>query len=280
MRFHVSFHQIKNSEIANNSRIRQYAGVKMQRLKDKVAIVTGAGMGLGKAYVIGMAKEGASIVVNDIVPEAATNTVEEIKKADGKAVACIGGVGSIDIAEKLVKTAVTEFGKVDILVNNAGMTRDSRFVKMEEKQWDDVIYVHLRGTFINSQAAVRYMIDHGIKGRIINITSPAGEFGNIGQANYSAAKAGIIGLTKSNARELVRYGICINAISPGAKTAMMEAIPEKIRVNIYAKLASESVVQRMGEPEDVVPTVIFLASDDAYYVTGQVISVMGSTGSM
>jgi len=250
----------------------------MERLKDKVAIVTGAGMGLGKAYAIGMAKEEASIVVNDIVPEAANKTVEEIKGFDGKAVSCIGGVGSKEMAEKLVNTAVSEFGKLDILVNNAGMTRDAMIHKMEEKQWDDVIFVHLRGTFMNTQAAARYMIGNGVKGRIINITSPAGAFGNIGQANYSAAKSGIIGLTKSNARELARHGICVNVVAPGAKTAMTEAMPEKIRELIYGKIASESVVQRMGEPEDVVPIIIFLASDEAYYVTGQVIFATGSTG--
>lgn len=250
----------------------------MEKLKDKVAIVTGAGMGLGKAYAIGMAKEGASIVVNDVVSEVANKTVEEIKRWGGRAVSCIGGVGSKEMAENLVSTAVSGFGKLDILVNNAGMTRDALIHKMEEKQWDDIIYVHLRGTFMNTQAAVRYMIDNKVKGRIINVTSPAGVFGSSGQANYSAAKAGIIGLTKSNARELARYGICVNVIAPGARTPMTEAIPEKFRTLIYEKIATESVVQRMGEPEDVVPIVIFLASDDAYYLTGQVIFVTGTTG--
>jgi len=249
-------------------------------LKDRVAIVTGSGMGLGRGYAIAMAKAGASVVVNDIVPEAAEKTVADIKAAGGKAVACIGGVGSKEVAEKLVNTAVSKFGKLHILVNNAGMTRDALLVKMTEQQWDDIMYVHLRGMFLNTQAAVKYMIENRIKGRIINITSSAGLYGNIGQANYSAAKAGIIGLTYSNARELVRYGICVNAVAPGARTAMTEAIPEKVRTQMYETLAKSSTIQRMGEPEDVAPTICFLASDEAYYVTGQVICVMGSVGTI
>lgn len=250
----------------------------MDTLKGKVAIVTGAGMGLGKAYAVGMAKEGASVVVNDIVQEAAEKTVDEIKAMGGTAIPCIGGVGSKEVAEKLVSTAASKFGKLDILLNNAGMTRDASVYKMDEKLWDEVIYVHLRGTFINTQAAMRYMVDNKIRGRIINISSPAGIYGNPGQANYSAAKGGIIALTKANSKEFARFGICVNCVAPGAKTSMTEAIPEKFRALLYAKFASESVVQRMGEPEDVVPTIIFLASDASYYITGQVIVAMGSTG--
>ena len=250
----------------------------MERLSNKVAIVTGAGMGLGKGYAIGLAKEGASVVVNDVVPDAANKAVEEIKAFGGKVIACIGPVGTKETAEHMVETAVKEFGKLDILVNNAGFTRDSLMVKMTEEQWDAVINVHLRGTFLNTQAALKHMIENKIKGRIINITSSAGIYGNIGQANYSAAKAGIIGLTKSNARELARFGICVNVVAPAAKTTMTEAMPEKIRAMTYEKLALESTIQRMGEVEDVMPLIVFLASDESYFITGQVIAAMGSTG--
>ncbi|MEW6033721.1 MAG: SDR family oxidoreductase [Chloroflexota bacterium] len=250
----------------------------MRRLEGKVAVVTGAGAGLGRGFALVMAKEGASVVVNDVVPELANKVVGEVKAAGGKAVACIGGVGTKEVAENLVAMAAKEFGKLDVLVNNAGVTRDNLMVRMTEEQWDTVINIHLRGTFLNSQAAVKHFIEKGVKGRIINITSSAGLYGNIGQANYSAAKAGIVGLTKSNAKELARYGICINAVGPAARTAMTEAIPEKVRAMMYEKLSKESTVQRMGEPEDVAPLVVFLASDESYYVTGQVICAMGQVG--
>lgn len=250
----------------------------MKRLDGRVVIVTGAGGGLGKGYATGVAKEGACVVVNDFVPDTANQTVKEIKDAGGRAVVCIGGVGTKETAEKLVDTAVKEFGKLDVLINNAGFTRDALMVRMTEEQWESVINVHLTGTFLNSQAAVKYMVENNVKGRIINITSGSGIYGNIGQANYSAAKAGIIGLTKSNARELVRHGICVNVIAPIARTAMTEAIPENLRVAAYERVAKKNTVQRMAEPEDVVPTIIFLASEESYFVTGQVIEVMGSVG--
>lgn len=250
----------------------------MKRLQGRVAIVTGAGSGLGRAYARGLAREGASVVVNDFVCETANDTVKEISEIGGNAVACIGAVGTKETAEKMVAVAASEFGALHILVNNAGMTRDAYLVKMREQDWDAVITVHLKGSFLNTQAAVKYMMDNGIKGRIINITSAAGIYGNVGQANYCAAKAGIIGLTKCSSRELTRYGICVNAVAPVGKTAMTEAIPEELRQAIYQKIARRNTVGRMAEPEDVVPTILFLASDESYFVTGQVIEVQGAVG--
>lgn len=250
----------------------------MGRLEGKVVAITGAGSGLGRGYALSMAKEGAVIVVNDYLQEAAEKTVAEIRERGGKAVACVGRVGTKELAEELLATALREFGKLDVLVNNAGITRDNLLIRMTEEQWDEVINVHLRGTFLNTQVAVRYFIEHKVKGRIINITSPAGIYGNAGQANYSAAKAGIIGFTKAVAREVARFGICVNAVAPIARTAMTEAIPEKAREALYEKIAKESTIRRVGEPEDVAPLVVFLAADESYYVTGQVICAAGSVG--
>ena len=250
----------------------------MGKLAGKVAIVTGSGRGLGRAFAISMAKEGASVVVND-VDESANAVVKEIKDAGGKAVAVNAPVGSKETADKLVQTAVKEFGKLDVLVNNAGITKDAMVHKMTEQNFDDVIRVHLRGTFMNTQSAFIYMKENKVKGRIINITSAAGIYGNIGQANYSAAKAGIIGLTKSNSKEFARYGICVNAVAPSAMTSMFAAIPQQQKEQMIAGAAATSTTGKFGEPEDVAPTVIFLASDDSYYVTGQIIAAMGFIGS-
>jgi 3-oxoacyl-[acyl-carrier protein] reductase len=250
----------------------------MGKLDGKVAVVTGSGRGLGRGYAIGMANEGCAIVIND-VDESATAVVKEIKDSGGKAAAVIGGVGIKETADKLVSTAVHEFGKLDILVNNAGITRDGLFVRLEEKQWDDVIFVHLRGTFINSQAVAKYWIDNKIRGgRLINITSSAGIYGNLGQSNYSAAKAGIIGLTKSNSIELARFGITVNAVAPLAETEMTKDIPPHIKEEGDKRYAKMSTIGKVGNPEDVVPLIVFLASDDSYYVTGQVICAQGTTG--
>jgi 3-oxoacyl-[acyl-carrier protein] reductase len=254
----------------------------MGKLDGKVAIVTGSGRGLGKAFALAMIREGCSLVVNSVNPErrSADQTADEIRKAGGKVVSVIAEVGSKETAEKLVDTAVKEFGTLNILVNNAGYGRDAMLHQMTEEQWDYIIFTHLRGTFMNSQAAVKHMIDNKIRGRIINITSGVGIHGNVGQSNYAAAKGGIIAMTKTHSKELVRYGICINAIAPLAKTEMFDNVREDLRDFMFQMMAKRNVLQKVGEPNDVAPVIVFLASDDAHFVTGQVICATGDVGEL
>ena len=254
----------------------------MGKLDRKVAIVTGSGRGLGKAFALAMAKEGCSLVVNSVDTERRTadQTADEIRKAGGKAVSVIAEVGSKETAEELVTTAIKEFGTLHILVNNAGYGRDAMLHQMTEEQWDYVLFTHLRGSFMNTQAAVRYMIDNKIKGRIINITSGVGIHGNVGQSNYAAAKGGIIAMTKTHSKELVRYGICVNTIAPLAKTEMFNNVREDLRDFMFQMMAKRNVLQEVGKPEDVAPIIVFLASDDAHFVTGQIICATGDVGEL
>jgi 3-oxoacyl-[acyl-carrier protein] reductase len=254
----------------------------MGKLDGKVAIVTGSGRGLGKAFAIAMASEGCSVVVNSVDPERRTadQTAEEIRKAGGKVVSLIAKVGTSEAAEALVDTAVREFGTLHILVNNAGITRDSMLTKMTDEQWNDVISTLLTGTFITSRVAVRYMIDNKIRGRVINITSGVGIHGNIGQSNYAAAKGGVIAMTKTHSKELIRYGICVNAVAPLARTDMFTNVREDLRNFMFDMMAKRNVLQRVGEPEDVAPLIVFLASDDAHFVNGQIICASGDVGEL
>jgi len=254
----------------------------MGKLNGKVAIVTGSGRGLGKAFALAMAREGASLVVNSVNLEkrSADQTVDEIRKAGGKAVAVIAEVGSKETADKLVNTAVKEFGTLHVLVNNAGYGRDALITQMTDEQWDYIIFTHLRGTFMNSQAAVRHMVENKIRGRIINITSGVGIHGNVGQSNYAAAKGGIISMTKTHSKELVRQGICVNTVAPLAKTEMFENVREDLRDFMFQVMAKKNVLQKVGGPEDVAPVIVFLASDDAHFVTGQVICATGDVGEL
>lgn len=192
----------------------------------------------------------------------------------------IAEVGSKETAEKLAATAVKKFGTLHILVNNAGYGRDALITQMTEEQWDYIIFTHLRGTFMNTQAAVIHMIDNKIRGRIINITSGVGIHGNVGQSNYAAAKGGIIAMTKTHSKELVRHGICVNAIAPLAKTEMFDSVREDLRNFMFQVMAKKNVLQKVGEPEDVAPVIVFLASDDAHFITGQIICATGDVGEL
>jgi 3-oxoacyl-[acyl-carrier protein] reductase len=241
-----------------------------KHLGNKVAVVTGSGRGIGQAIAIRFAQEGAKVIVNDIDKDVAEGVVTEIKNKGGQAVAAVGSVAKMEEAQKIVKAAIDNFGRIDILVNNAGIIRDSLLLKMTEELWDQVIDCHLKGTFSCTQAAANYMKDQK-SGKIINVTSWAGLYGNIGQANYSAAKAGIVGLTKSNAKELARYNINVNAIAPAAMTRMVESIPEQIRNQMVQMVP----LRRFAEAEEMAPAVLFLASDAANFITGQVLCVDG-----
>ena len=249
-------------------------------LEGKIAVITGAGQGLGKAIAKAFAKEKAGVALSDVNEAAIEEVVEEIISDGGKAVAVKADVAKREQTEKLMRKSAEEFGTIDILVNNAGIVRDSMIHKMTEQQWDQVLAVHAKGTFNCIQAVSSFMMrkktghNGSSGGRIINVTSGAGLEGNMGQVNYSAAKAAIIGITKTVAREWGRYGVCVNAIAPLADTPMTSGIPgEMLKV-----LLKRVPLGRMGDPEeDIAPVAVFLASEMARYITGQVICADGGT---
>ena len=236
----------------------------------QVALVTGGGQGIGAETARLFAKGGASVVLVDWNEEAAQETAEEINSSGGKAIAAKADVSKREDVEAVVAQAVKEFGRLDILINNAGITRDTSLLKMEPHQWDQVIAVNLTGVFNCSQIAGRQMRDQKY-GRIVTASSTSA-FGNFGQTNYSATKAGVIGMTKTMAIELARYGVTVNAVAPGfIQTAMTEAIPADLREVAISKIP----VGRAGIPLDIARTYIFLASPEAGFITGQVIVVDG-----
>ena len=241
-------------------------------LKGKVALVTGAGRGIGREIAVTLAKEGAFVIVNfNGSKERAQETVEEIKKAGGEAVSYGCNVADFTACGEMITTLVKEYGHIDILVNNAGITKDNLLMKMSEDDFDSVIDVNLKGCFNTMRHLSRQMLKQK-GGKIINISSVTGVMGNPGQANYCASKAGIIGLTKSAARELGSRQITVNAVAPGfIETEMTKDLSDAIRENMKAQV----LLKRTGTAKEVADVVAFLASEAANYITGQVISVDG-----
>jgi NAD(P)-dependent dehydrogenase (short-subunit alcohol dehydrogenase family) len=253
------------------------------KLKNKVAIVTGSGRGLGRAYAIELAREGAKVVVNDVNIASAEAAVKEIEGEGGVALADGHDVSKWSGGKALIDTAVQNWKRIDILVNNAAVLRDRTIWKMEEEDWDVVIDVCLKGTFICSRFAVPYMREQGW-GRIINITSASGLRGFFGQSNYSAAKAGITGLTKTMAKELGKYGIRVNCVSPRALTPqlMTPDVMKNLNIKPGDKEADSpsTAIGKIRSPEAVAPMIVFLASEESEYITGQIIGVDGGVAGL
>lgn len=243
-------------------------------LDGKVAIVTGAGQGIGRAIAARLAAEGCAVVVNSARAESCGSAAEEITGKGGKAVAVAGDASQADVADNLVKVATDKFGGLSILVNNAGITRDNLVMRMKEEDYDEVLRVNLKSAWLLSKAAIRPMMK-ARWGRIINITSIVGVMGNAGQSNYCAAKAGMIGLTKSMAKEFASRNILVNAIAPGfIQTQMTDALPEELKT----KLLAEIPLSRLGIADDIAGPTLFLCSDASSYITGSVIEVAGGLG--
>lgn len=240
-------------------------------LSGKVAVVTGASRGIGKAIALKLAALEASVVVTATTLEAAQATASAIESAGGKALALKVDVAVTADVEATFASVISAFGRIDILVNNAGITRDGLLMRMKEDDWDAVVDVNLKGAFNCMKEAAKYMTK-ARSGRMINISSVVGEMGNAGQANYCASKAGMIGLTKSVARELAKRNITVNAVTPGfIETDMTEVLSDKVKESLLTQIPLE----KLGKAEDVANAVVFLASEMGDYITGQVIAVNG-----
>jgi 3-oxoacyl-[acyl-carrier protein] reductase len=242
------------------------------KLRGRVALVTGGSRGIGKAISLALAREGADVVVDHLEQkEEANEVVEEIRRMRRRALAFQTDVRDFDKVVNMVEQTIEEFGKIDILVNNAGIVRDKTLRKMKKEEWEIIIDTNLSGVFNCIKAVITYMEERK-NGKIINISSVIGETGNFGQSNYAAAKAGVIGLTKSVAKEVARKGITVNAVAPGfTETGMLKTIPESVKEQILKQIP----MGRFATPEDIAKVVVFLTSDDANYITGQVINVNG-----
>ncbi|MDN5331137.1 MAG: 3-oxoacyl-[acyl-carrier protein] reductase [Tepidanaerobacteraceae bacterium] len=242
-------------------------------LSGKVCLVTGGSRGIGRSISIKLARLGAKVVLNyKSNEELAKKVVSEIESLNGEAVAYMADVADYEEASRMVEEVYQKFGRIDILVNNAGITRDGLILRMSEKDWDDVINTNLKGMFNTTKNAVKYMVKQRW-GRIINISSVVGLYGNPGQANYAAAKAGVIGFTKSLAKELGSRGITVNAVAPGFIRTDMTA--EIIKKNQEISIIEKIPLRRLGEPDDVANLVAFLASEESNYITGQIIAIDG-----
>src|SRR5947199_3650554 len=258
----------------------------MPDLSGKVAIVTGAGRGIGRSNALALASAGAKVVVNDLGaglagegsdPGPAEQVVQEIRTAGGEASTNGENVADFAGAERLVRQAIDEFGRLDILVNNAGILRDRMLVNMTEDEWDAVIAVHLKGHFAPTRHAAAYWRERSkagdeVRARVINTSSPSGVFGNVGQANYGAAKAGIVGFTLIAAQELQRYGVTVNALAPNARTRMTEAA--------FGEISAPDDGFDPADPGNNSPIVVALCADEAQHITGQVFFVYGGVVNM
>ena len=239
--------------------------------KEKVAVITGASRGIGRSIALALAAQGATIVAVDMDQASTEAVVAELQAAGGKALAVVGNVTVPADVERMIDAATEAYGRVDILVNNAGITRDGLLMRMKDDDWDAVLNVNLKGAFLCTRAAFKVMSKQRY-GRIINIASIVGQMGNAGQANYCASKAGLIGLTKSNAREMAKRSITVNAVAPGfIATAMSDALSDKVR----AELTSQIPMDKLGSADDIANAVVFLASEASGYITGQVLAVNG-----
>ncbi len=240
------------------------------RLENKVAIITGAGSGIGKETALLFAREGAKVVVADVNEKGGNETVAEIKK-NGEGFFAKLDVTNREQSKQMVKTTLEKYGKIDVLINNAGIVQDAFLSKMTEEQWDKVINVNLKGVFNCAQAVVEAMMNQG-NGVIINTSSIVGLNGNVGQVNYAATKAGLIGMTKTLAKELGKKGIRVNAVAPGfIATPMTSNVPEKI----LEMMKEKTPLRRLGEPKDVAYAYLYLASDEARFINGAVLCVDG-----
>ena len=241
-------------------------------LKDKIAIVTGASRGIGRETALTLASYGAVVIVNyNGSEQKAKEVVAEIEAAGGRAKACQGSVADSDAMKQMMNEVKKEFGRIDILVNNAGITKDNLLMAMKEEEFDSVIDTNLKGAFLCMKHVIRIMMKQRY-GRIINMSSVSGVMGNAGQINYCASKAGLIGMTKSLAREVGSRGITVNAVAPGyIDTEMTQGLAEEVKAGFIENIP----LKRMGQPKDIAETVAFLASDRAAYITGQTISVDG-----
>ncbi|MDP4180052.1 MAG: 3-oxoacyl-[acyl-carrier-protein] reductase [Bacillota bacterium] len=242
------------------------------QLKGKTAVITGSARGLGKSIALKLASMGANIVLNDIPSSDAIDaTAEEFRAAGINVAVTKGDVRNEDDVKAMVNAAVEAFGTIDILVNNAGITKDKPMAMMSVQDWDDVIDINLKGAFLCSKHVSKVMIKKRT-GKIVNIASVAGRYGNPGQVNYSASKAGLIGMTKTVAKELASRGITCNAVAPGLiQSKMTDILPEDVRNNYLKNIP----LGRFGTPEDVANVVAFLTSEESNYVTGQVIDIDG-----
>ncbi len=244
----------------------------MKRLQNKIAVITGGASGIGKAASLKFAEEGAIVIIWDVNKEKCEETLAELKSKGYKCDAFVLDTTDKDETEKTAKIIVSTYGRIDILINNAGVTRDATFNKMTSKEWQQVIDVNLTGVFNCTKAISPYMIENKY-GRIVNTSSVVGLYGNFGQTNYAASKAGLIGFTKSLAKELGKYNITVNAVAPGfIATDMVKTIPEKV----VEVMKSRSPLNRLGVPEDIANSYLFLASDEASYISGTVLSVDGA----